>query len=102
MFLTRYYASRKKPHKIKINVFQKKYNVSDSNTKNHPKIKTIQKICINNIFEKTDFDGHFMKTLSNRNENGKFENSNPDLPKLKWKKSLCECFTVNSTLLYLN
>ena len=42
------------------------------------------------------------KTLSNRNENGKFEISNPDLPKLKRKKSTRECFTVNSTLLYFN
>ena len=40
------------------------------------------------------------KTLSNRDENGKFVIFRLDLPKtdIKVKKSLCECFTVNSTL----
>ena len=45
-----------------------------------------------NFFEKTDFDGHFMKKLSNRTENGKFENSNPDLSKLKRKKKFIRMF----------
>ena len=42
------------------------------------------------------------KTLSNRDENGKFVIYNPDLPKtdIKVEKSLCERLTVKSTLKY--
>ena len=40
------------------------------------------------------------RELSNRNENGKFVISSPDLSKtgIKVEKSLCEYFKVNSTL----
>ena len=65
------------------------------------KLKKCKKYALNLFLKKRTLMVIFdRKPLSNRDENGKFIISSPDLPlkDITVKKSLCECFTVNSTL----